>query len=158
MVYSEVWFMGRKLIVAADQQGITWVGSPLEGLDTLQSYYKTVSLVRNDEFFDDLRVQLKEYESKERQSFDIPLHLIGTEFRIKVWNALLQVPFGKIVSYTEIANRIGQPQSVRAVASAIGKNPIMLLVPCHRVNGKDGKLRGFRGGIDLKIALQAIES
>ncbi|MBT5855090.1 methylated-DNA--[protein]-cysteine S-methyltransferase [bacterium] len=88
----------------------------------------------------------------------VPLVVHGTDFQYQVWTALCDIPAGETVSYQDIATRLGKPTAARAVATAIGSNPISLLVPCHRVVGKDGQLRGYRWGIDTKKKLLALES
>ncbi|MFM8610744.1 MAG: methylated-DNA--[protein]-cysteine S-methyltransferase [Burkholderiaceae bacterium] len=90
--------------------------------------------------------------------FDVALDLSsGTAFQQAVWQALLDIPVGSTVSYSDLAQRIGRPQSVRAVAAAVGRNPISIIVPCHRVVGRDGSLTGYAGGIERKAALLAHE-
>jgi methylated-DNA-[protein]-cysteine S-methyltransferase len=101
--------------------------------------------------------QLNEYFAGERQHFDLPLHLIGTPFQVSVWNALAKIPYGTTISYGEMARRIGQPQAVRAVGAANGRNPIPIILPCHRVIGADGSLTGFGGGLPTKRFLLAME-
>lgn len=97
--------------------------------------------------------QLDEYFSGIRKSFNIPLSLHGTEFQIKVWNALLGIPYGETKSYKDIAEEIGSPKAYRAVGMANNKNPIMIIVPCHRVIGSDGSLTGYACGTDIKQKL-----
>ena len=92
-------------------------------------------------------VQLKEYFSGKRSEFQLKLNPAGTEFQRKVWKLLQEVPFGETVSYLEIAKRLGDPKSIRAAASANGKNPLWIVVPCHRVIGSDGSLTGYAGGL-----------
>ena len=82
----------------------------------------------------------------------------GTSFQLQVWRALSEIPYGETVSYSEIANRLGKPSAVRAVASAIGKNPLLLIVPCHRVVGKSSNLSGYRDGVDKKARLLRLEN
>ena len=94
--------------------------------------------------------ELNEYFYKGRKFFSIELDLRGTEFQRKVWNALLNIPFGKTISYSDVAMAIGDEKSVRAVGLANGQNPIPIIVPCHRVIGKDGNLVGYGGGLDKK--------
>ncbi len=103
-------------------------------------------------------IQLLEYFDGKRRAFDFPIKPHGTDFQMSVWKALLTIPFGTTVSYTHVAELIGDAKKVRAVANAIGKNPIMIVVPCHRVIGKDGKLHGFGGGIPLKRYLLNLEN
>ena len=97
--------------------------------------------------------QLLGYFAGERDCFELPLDFAGTEFQQKVWQALLTIPFGETRSYSQIAQQIGSPKAVRAVGAANGRNPIAIVVPCHRVIGADGKLTGYAGGLDRKIWL-----
>lgn len=101
--------------------------------------------------------QLTEYFNKERMTFDLDYTLEGTEFQKQVWNQLLQIPYGKVKSYENIAVDCNNPKACRAVGNANNKNPIMIVVPCHRVIGKDKSLRGYGGGIDLKVRLLELE-
>lgn len=94
--------------------------------------------------------ELKEYFDHQRQEFDVPLLLVGTDFQKTVWRALMSIPYGKTASYGELARRIGRAEAVRAVANAIGANALSVFVPCHRVIGSNGSLTGFRGGIEAK--------
>lgn len=101
---------------------------------------------------------LEVYFAGDRQPFDVPLDLsLGTPFQQAVWRALLDIPFGQTTSYGEIARRIGRPEAVRAVGGAVGRNPLSILVPCHRVIGASGALTGYSGGMARKIALLRIE-
>lgn len=102
--------------------------------------------------------QLNEYFSGIRQKFDIPLLLIGTEFQKAIWNQLTNIPYGCTVIYSTIARVCNHPESVRATANAIGANPISIIIPCHRVIGKNGALTGYAGGITAKQALLKLES
>lgn len=101
--------------------------------------------------------QLEEYFNGQRRAFDIPLNLIGTEFQKAVWVQLLRIPYAKTESYAAIAKTIGRPSAVRAVAGAIGANPISIIVPCHRVIGSDGSLTGYAGGLEAKKYLLSME-
>lgn len=101
--------------------------------------------------------QLQEYFLGQRKNFDIPIKLNGTDFQLKVWREMQKTPYGEVISYDELAKRINHPKAVRAVGGACGKNPIPIIVPCHRVIGKNGKLVGFGGGIDYKEKLLILE-
>jgi O-6-methylguanine DNA methyltransferase len=101
--------------------------------------------------------QLRQYFAGERQSFDLPLRLEGTEFQKKVWNELQKIPYGTTISYRELAMRAGSPGGCRAAGGANHRNPIPIIVPCHRVIGADGKLTGYGGGLPRKEKLLAIE-
>ncbi|RXR24420.1 methylated-DNA--[protein]-cysteine S-methyltransferase [Flavobacterium stagni] len=94
--------------------------------------------------------QLLEYFEGNRTEFQLKLNPNGTEFQQKVWNALLQIPFGKTISYQQLTLQLGDPKAIRAVASANGKNPLWIIVPCHRVIGSDGSLTGYAGGLHRK--------
>jgi len=102
--------------------------------------------------------QLQEYFVGKRKSFDIDLDFVGSDFQKKVWQVLLTIPFGETRSYTQIATQIGNPKASRAVGAAIGKNPIAIIAPCHRVIGSSGKLTGFSGGLEVKDFLLELEN
>ncbi|RZU03045.1 methylated-DNA--[protein]-cysteine S-methyltransferase [Rivibacter subsaxonicus] len=102
--------------------------------------------------------QLSEYFEGRRERFEIPLDAAGTEFQQAVWHALSALPFAATTSYGAIAQTIGKPAAVRAVGAAVGRNPIGIIVPCHRVLGRDGSLTGYAGGLDRKTALLAHEA
>ena len=102
--------------------------------------------------------QLTEYFSGARTEFDLPLQPDGSEFQKKVWQALREIPFGQTRSYLELAKALGSSKAARAVGAANGKNPLSIIVPCHRVVGADGSLTGFAGGIATKAALLALET
>lgn len=102
--------------------------------------------------------QLSEFFAGQRKEFDVPLLFVGTDFQKTVWSELLQIPFGKTLSYADIARRIGMPKAVRAVANAIGANPISIFAPCHRVIGSKRTLTGYRGGLDAKRTLLQLEN
>jgi methylated-DNA-[protein]-cysteine S-methyltransferase len=102
--------------------------------------------------------QLEEYFAGERTTFDIPLRMQGGPFEREVWAELLQIPYGETASYGEIARRVGKPHASRAVGAANGRNPIAIIVPCHRVIGSDGTLTGYGGGLERKRALLDLEA
>ena len=114
--------------------------------------------IYNEEPFEDARIQLAEYFSGERKEFDLPLSYSGTDFQVSVLEALQQIPYGETASYADVAKRIGRPKAVRAVGAANGRNPIPIIVPCHRVIGSSGDLTGFGGGLDTKEALLRLEA
>ena len=101
--------------------------------------------------------QLEQYFAGKRTSFDVALDLVGTEFQVKAWRALCRIPFGKTISYGQQASNIKKPKAFRAVGSANGKNPIPIIVPCHRVVASDGSLGGYSLGLKMKIQLLALE-
>jgi methylated-DNA-[protein]-cysteine S-methyltransferase len=102
--------------------------------------------------------QLSAYFSGQRRTFDLPLNTAtGTPFQQAVWQALLAIPFGSTCSYGQLASRVGKPSAVRAVGAAVGRNPLSLIVPCHRVVGSNGSLTGYAGGLHRKTALLQLE-
>lgn len=98
----------------------------------------------------EVREQLLQYFAGERREFDLPLRPVGSPFQLKVWNTLAEIPFGETWSYSDVARRIGDPTATRAVGAANGRNPLPIVLPCHRVIGKDGSLTGFGGGLPIK--------
>jgi methylated-DNA-[protein]-cysteine S-methyltransferase len=113
---------------------------------------------RSEATFADVRRQLREYFAGERTTFDdLPLTLDGAQFERRVWRALQDIPYGETVSYGEIARRVGQPGAARAVGLANGRNPIAVIVPCHRVIGANGTLVGYGGGLERKRLLLELE-
>lgn len=103
------------------------------------------------------QTELEEYFAGERKKFDLPLRMFGTEFQMRVWNTLLQIPYGGTLTYGEAAKIIGSPKACRAVGMANNQNPLMILVPCHRVIGADGSLVGYGGGLEIKKKLLQLE-
>ena len=102
--------------------------------------------------------ELDEYFSGKRKTFDLPLSPKGTDFQKKVWSELLKIPYGEVCSYKDIAEKIGKPNASRAVGNANGKNPLAIIVPCHRVIASDGKLGGYSLGLDKKEFLLTMEA
>lgn len=105
----------------------------------------------------DVKEQLEEYFQGHRRGFDLPLAPSGTPFQLRAWRALQEIPYGGTCSYGEQARALGQPRAVRAVGAANGRNPIPIVVPCHRVIGGDGRLTGYAGGLDIKKFLIELE-
>jgi methylated-DNA-[protein]-cysteine S-methyltransferase len=101
--------------------------------------------------------QLKEYFAGKRKTFSVALDMKGTRFQKDVWEALLAIPFGETRSYGQLAKQLGNPRATRAVGAANGRNPVSIIVPCHRVIGSSGKLTGFAGGLDAKAHLLGLE-
>lgn len=111
----------------------------------------------DDPYMFDVFNQLSEYFERERKSFKVPVEPDGTEFQLKVWKMVSKIPYGKTITYKELALRMGNENTIRAVGRANGANPIPIIIPCHRVIGSDGKLVGYRGGINLKEKLLKLE-
>ncbi|MBE7189184.1 methylated-DNA--[protein]-cysteine S-methyltransferase [Jatrophihabitans endophyticus] len=114
--------------------------------------------IEDDDAFDDVRAQLAEYFAGDRLEFDLPLDAAGTAFQHSVWEALRAIPYGETRTYGQQALAIGLPTAVRAVGAANGRNPISIIVPCHRVIGADGSLTGYGGGVEAKRWLLGHES
>lgn len=102
--------------------------------------------------------ELQEYFNGARTTFAVPLAFTGTKLQEAVWKQIARVPFGETITYTELAQRAHAPEAVRAAGTATGQNPLAIVIPCHRIIGKDGKLRGFAGGLDRKRSLLALEN
>ncbi|MEN2283217.1 methylated-DNA--[protein]-cysteine S-methyltransferase [Algoriphagus sp. SE2] len=105
----------------------------------------------------EVKKQLDEYFSESRVSFDLPLELKGTDFQKSVWEAVNEIPFGQTTTYMKLSQRLGNPAAIRAVGAAIGANPILIIVPCHRIIGTNGQLTGYAGGLEKKQALLELE-
>ncbi len=113
--------------------------------------------VEDSDIFSEAIAQLEAYFAGTLKRFELPLAAEGTPFQQEVWRALLDIPYGETISYGELAERLGKPGAARAVGLANGRNPLPIVVPCHRVIGSDGSLTGYGGGIDIKRALLAHE-
>jgi AraC family transcriptional regulator of adaptative response/methylated-DNA-[protein]-cysteine methyltransferase len=130
----------------------------LEGqVARLRRYFRCAVVPGNTPHIDQLRQQLRGYFDGSRKKFSVPLEYPGTPFQTKVWNELLKIPYGATTSYEEIARRVGSPAAVRAVGTANGMNRIAIVIPCHRVVNKSGKLGGYGGGLRRKEALLQLE-
>jgi methylated-DNA-[protein]-cysteine S-methyltransferase len=103
------------------------------------------------------RKQLRDYFAGERRVFQLPLHAVGTHFQMNVWDELIKIPFAKTLSYEDVARKLGDVKVIRAAASANGRNPLPIIIPCHRVIGKNGKLTGYSGGLSRKKWLLEFE-
>ncbi len=141
------------LLLAGDEEALTLVGFP-EGSMRKEPEQ---DWIYSDKPFVEVCKQLTEYFAGTRHHFDVPLKPHGTEFQLKVLDELSKIPYGTTCSYAEIAERIGQPKAMRAVGAANGRNPIPVIIPCHRVIGSSGDLTGFGGGLAAKEALLRLE-
>ena len=142
------------LLLAGDEDGLSMIGFPKGKMrrDPEPDW------IFNEKPFTETRQQLDEYFAGERKEFDLPLHLSGTDFQVQVLEELQRIPYGETTSYGAIAKRIGRPKAMRAVGAANGRNPIPIVIPCHRVIGSGGDLTGFGGGLDTKAALLRLEA
>jgi methylated-DNA-[protein]-cysteine S-methyltransferase len=143
------------LLLTADDGGLTRLHMEVRkhGPDEVQPEWR-----RDDSAFTEACGQLDEYFAGERTEFDLPLNPAGTPFQRRVWDALKTIPYGEIRSYGEIAEQIGRPGAARAVGLANGRNPISIVVPCHRVIGASGALTGYGGGLERKQYLLDLET
>ncbi len=135
--------------IVGDEDGL----SAISILDSDETLTEVIPEVLEDAVY-----QLKEYFEGKRKAFSLTLNPEGTEFQKKVWEALLNIPFGKTISYHELSKLLGDTKAIRAVAAANGKNPLWIVVPCHRVIGSDGSLTGYAGGLHRKKWLLEHES
>ena len=142
------------LLLAGDEDGLTQIGFPKGKMrrDPEPDW------IFNEKPFVEACRQLEEYFAGTRKQFDLPLHLSGTDFQVQVLEELQKIPYGETTSYGDIAKRIGRPKAMRAVGAANGRNPIPIIIPCHRVIGSSGDLTGFGGGLDTKEALLRLEA
>ena len=140
-----------KITIADDSNGkIAYVALPGKTVP-----FETVE--KESEIIKKAGKQLEEYFAGRRKDFDIPLNPNGTEFQIKVWRELCKVPYGKTITYKDLAVKVGNPNGARAIGMAMNRNPIAIIAPCHRIVGHDGSLTGYAGGLDLKKKLLKLE-
>ena len=152
--------LGNLYVVASDE-GIVYIGTPDAPFEEVEVWakkpFKNYVFEESSEKLAHYIEQLEVYLKGELREFDLPIHVKGTAFQLAVWDALKELPYGTTTSYSGIAERIGNPKAVRAVGAAIGANPILAIIPCHRVIGKNGKMTGFRSGIPMKEFLLQLE-
>lgn len=139
-----------ELLLAGDQDGLRRV--------SMSPFAVEPGWERDDDAFAHAREQFEQYFRGERREFDLPLTLDGNRFELSVWAALRTIPYGKTASYGEIARALGHPDAPRAVGAANGRNPVAIIVPCHRVIGADGSLTGYGGGLERKRFLLDLEA
>jgi len=119
----------------------------------LNQYFPERSMIKDTEKLAPFLQQIEEYFANKRTTFDLPYESYGTDFQKKVWRALTEIKYGQMVTYKQLAKRINNEKAARAVGGALNKNPISIIVPCHRVVGSTGKMVGFGGGVDVKKQL-----
>ena len=138
------------LKIEATERGLCGIWFPSRSIDQgpTSKTNRVISLAKQE---------LNAYFTGELTTFSVPLDWQGTRFQESVWQALLAIPYGKTATYGDVARAIGRPRSSRPVGGAVGKNPLPIIVPCHRVIGSDGSLTGFTGGLDIKIRLLELE-
>lgn len=137
--------------------GIIELSASEKAISSLYFVDKASDEISENKILDKCKKQLDEYFNHKRKDFSLSLDFRGTDFQKKVWNELLKIPFGKTISYLQLAKRLGDEKSIRAVGSANGKNPISIIVPCHRIIGSNGNLVGYGGGLEKKKWLLEFE-
>src|ERR1051326_7262882 len=137
--------------------GLIEIAASHSGIVTVDFVKKRSGRAKNNEHTSACLHQLYEYFNKERKDFSLSFDLRGTEFQKKVWNELLKIPYGKTISYLQLAINLGDRKCIRAAGTADGKNPIAIIIPCHRVIGTSGVLIGYGGGLDKKKFLLELE-
>lgn len=142
-----------RLLLAGDERGL-WV---IRFMTEVPDHLPAAAWRESEHPLREAARQLDAWFGRELQQFHLPLHPVGTEFQLSVWNALSGIPYGTTLSYGELARRIGRPTAVRAVGAANGANPLPIVLPCHRVVGADGSLTGYGGGLPIKARLLAME-
>jgi len=151
-----------QMYLAATNQGLAFVGSVGKPFAELEQWVNRnlpgYILQQSDLEMKKYAEQFTQYFHGIRKEFELPIDLKGTPFQLAVWHALCKIPNGHTSTYSIIAERIGKPQAVRAVGTSIGANPVLVAIPCHRVIAKNGKLSGYRGGLDMKQALLRLEN
>ncbi len=138
------------------ETGKLWIEAENNSLVRI-SFNELKGEIKETEFIKLVKKQLDEYFQGRRKIFDIPLNPKGTEFQMRVWKALLKIPYGKTVTYKKLAGIIGSEKAYRAVGMANNKNPVPIIIPCHRVIGSDGSLTGYAGGLEIKRKLLLLE-
>lgn len=151
MHYEKISSPIGELLAVADDDAIVALRFAAEGCRVESGWSRGSSLLA------EAGRQLEQYFRGQRTRFELPLNPAGTEFQQSVWTALQRIPYGKTVSYSDVAQRIGRPRAVRAVGAANGANPIPIVIPCHRVIGKNGSLTGFAAGLSIKQRLLVLE-
>lgn len=157
MYYYNCNIKGSFYFLVCTNEALVFVGSENGSFDEVIRFVGDNNLQKNYNEIKKYKDELEEYFSGNKKKFDFEIKVQGTEFQKKVWSELQNINYGSTVTYSFIAEKIGKPKAVRAVASAIGKNPLLVIVPCHRVVGKNGKLSGYRGGLEMKRKLLKLE-
>ena len=143
------------LILVANQKGL--IGIYFEGCAHVPAARSSWVLDPHHAVLEQAREQLEDYLKGTRTSFSVPLHFAGTDFQQRVWREIARIPFGQTITYSDLAERVGAPEAIRAAGTATGKNPLGIIIPCHRVVGKNGSLRGYAGGLKMKRHLLELE-
>lgn len=150
-----------KVYLAATANGLCFVGTDHSSYEELEQFcnkqFPHCEIIEDKEMLIPYENELKEYFEGTREQFTFLFDINGTPFQKSVWEALCEIPFGQTKCYSDIAHAIENPKAIRAVGTAIGANPLSIIIPCHRVIGKDGTLTGYSGGLDVKEKLLNLE-
>lgn len=159
--WSKCNWRDQAFFIAATDYGLCYIGSPNAAFSELEQWIckkmPNHTLMEVPKKLSTACTQLRSYLDGKRANFSLPLDIIGTHFQKRVWQAMSEVDYGRTVTYSDIAHRIENKEAVRAVGTAIGANPLMIVLPCHRVIAKNGGLAGFRGGVEMKKRLLELE-
>ncbi|WP_208559425.1 methylated-DNA--[protein]-cysteine S-methyltransferase [Marinilactibacillus kalidii] len=161
--YTAISYDDWTLFIAASEIGLIFVGSSPFDQEELENWVAQLpfeaTLIHDERFMQSYVNPFKEYFAGKRTTFSFPIEQIGTPFQLQVWEQLLTIPYGETITYGEIARALGKTTThARAIGTAIGKNPLLIVYPCHRVRPKSGAPKGFRGGLPMKHALLKLES
>src|SRR5690625_3447666 len=151
----------QRYYIAGTDKGLCYVGSPDKPFSELQTWTEKKidqpNLINDDDKLSTAKAEILKYLDGDTKDFQLDIDAIGTTFQKAVWDACSRIPYGQTKTFQEIAIMLENPKAVRAVGTAIGANPLLFIIPCHRVVAKSGSLSGFRGGLDLKKALLQLE-
>ncbi|MCD6246776.1 methylated-DNA--[protein]-cysteine S-methyltransferase [candidate division WOR-3 bacterium] len=160
-IYYEPTKIG-KVVIGEYNNSVVYIGFPgkemMKKLTLFSRKNGFVIKLNKTKIVEEAFREINQYFNGERREFTIPINLIGTDLQIKIWRAVASIPFGEVSTYSEIANKIGGKGYARVVGNAMSANPVPIIIPCHRIIGKNGGLRGFGGGLRLKRYLLELES
>ena len=159
--WTEMSWHDWQMFLASTDEGLCYIGSPNASFSELeawvQKHFANYTITKENSFLKDATSAIQAYLDGEKKSLPLSLHITGTPFQRMVWQGMREVPYGETATYSDLAEKIGRPTAVRAVATAVGANPLLIALPCHRIIAKDGSLAGFRGGLLMKRKLLEIE-
>ncbi|MFT4855616.1 MAG: methylated-DNA-[protein]-cysteine S-methyltransferase [Algoriphagus sp.] len=145
------------MLIISSPLGNIFLSIQDDSISELRFTTEEVSIEPFNSLLSEAKKQLDEYFSGKRKSFNLPVLLSGTPFQYQVWSAVNKIPFGETTSYLKLSQALGKPAAIRAVGAAIGANPILVIIPCHRIIGTNGQLTGYAGGLDRKEKLLELE-
>ncbi|MCD2255605.1 methylated-DNA--[protein]-cysteine S-methyltransferase [Agrilactobacillus fermenti] len=158
LYYAAADYRGQKMYVFGNQSGVVFVGTPGASPEEVKIQLKHCDISPSSSCLVSPIQQLTEYFQGERRTFDISREIItGTALQKQVWHELNTIPYGETISYSDLAARVGKPKAIRAVATAVAKNPLMIFNPCHRVIRQSGAIGNYRGGVQMKRTLLSLE-